>query len=50
MLDGQLTITGMAYDNSWNGADQVPERAIQSGLIDRLGSIDTQVGGGVFSL
>ena len=45
LLDGQLTVTGMAYDNSWNGADQVPERAIQSGLIDRLGSIDTQVGG-----
>ena len=35
----------MAYDNSWNGADQVPERAIESGLIDRLGSIDTEVGG-----
>ena len=45
LLDGQLTVTGMAYDNSWNGADQVPERAIQSGLIDRLGSIDSQVGG-----
>ena len=45
LLDGQLAITGMAYDNSWNGADQVPERAIESGLIDRLGSIDTQVGG-----
>lgn len=45
LLNGQLTLTGMAYDNSWNGADQVPERAIESGLIDRLGSIDTQVGG-----
>lgn len=45
LLNGQLTLTGMAYDNSWNGADQVPERAIENGLIDRLGSIDTQVGG-----
>jgi outer membrane receptor for ferrienterochelin and colicin len=35
----------MAYENSWNGADQVPERAFNSGIIDRLGSIDTQVGG-----
>ena len=45
LLDGTLSVTTMAYDNSWNGADQVPERAIKSGLIDRLGSIDTQVGG-----
>lgn len=45
LFDGTFTVTGMAYDNSWNGADQVPSRAIQSGLISRLGSIDTQVGG-----
>lgn len=45
LFDGELTVTGMAYDNSWNGADQVPARAIESGLIDRLGSIDTEVGG-----
>ncbi len=45
LFDGELTVTGMAYDNSWNGADQVPARAIESGLIDRLGSIDTDVGG-----
>ncbi len=45
LFDGELSVTGMAYDNSWNGADQVPERAIQSGLIDRLGSIDLDVGG-----
>ncbi|MDO6566601.1 TonB-dependent receptor [Alteromonas sp. 1_MG-2023] len=45
LFDGELAISGMAYENSWNSADQVPERAIQSGLIDRLGSIDTDVGG-----
>mgnify|MGYP000312210033 CR=1 FL=1 len=45
LANGQLSVTAMAYDNSWNGADQVPARAIESGLIDRLGSIDTEVGG-----
>lgn len=42
---GTLSITGMAYDNSWNGADQIPSRAVEQGLIDRLGTIDTEVGG-----
>jgi len=45
LFDGELAISGMAYENNWNSADQVPARAIESGLIDRLGSIDTQVGG-----
>ncbi|WP_229805063.1 TonB-dependent receptor [Alteromonas halophila] len=45
LLDGELSITGMAYDNSWNGADQIPARAVQSGRIDRLGSIDPLAGG-----
>lgn len=45
LANGQLSVTAMAYDNSWNGADQIPARAIESGLIDRLGSIDTEVGG-----
>ena len=43
--DGQLSISAMAYDNSWNSADQIPQRAVDMGLIDNLGSIDTQVGG-----
>jgi outer membrane receptor protein involved in Fe transport len=42
---GQLSVTAMAYDNSWNAADQVPARAVASGQIDRLGSLDTTVGG-----
>ena len=43
--DGILEVTAMHYDNSWNSADQIPNRAVQSGLIDELGSIDTSVGG-----
>jgi outer membrane receptor for ferrienterochelin and colicin len=35
----------MGYDNSWNSADQIPERAVKENLITNLGSIDTTVGG-----
>lgn len=42
---GELSITAMAYDNSWNSADQIPQRAVDSGLIDPLGSIDPNLGG-----
>ena len=38
-------ITAMFYDADWNSADQIPERAVVSGLIDPLGSLDTAVGG-----
>ena len=38
-------ITFMGYDNTWNSADQIPERAVRSGLISDLGSVDTTVGG-----
>jgi outer membrane receptor protein involved in Fe transport len=34
-----------AYHASWNAADQIPLRAVEAGLIDRLGSIDPDVGG-----
>lgn len=43
--DGKLSVTAMLYDNSWNSADQIPQRAVQAGIIDELGSIDTSVGG-----
>jgi outer membrane cobalamin receptor len=42
---GDFSISGMAYDNSWNSADQIPQRAVEQGLIDELGSLDTTVGG-----
>lgn len=37
--------TLMYYDNDWNSADQIPSRAVSSGLVDQLGSIDTALGG-----
>ena len=44
-FNGDLSITAMAYDNSWNSADQIPQRAVTQGLISELGSLDTTVGG-----
>ena len=35
-----FSMTAMAYSGRWNSTDQVPERAVSSGLIDRFGSID----------
>jgi len=42
---GVYSLMLMAYDNSWNSADQIPERAVTEGIIDRLGSLDDKVGG-----
>lgn len=42
---GDFSLTMMAYDNSWNSADQIPARAVESGLIDFYGSLDSDVGG-----
>src|SRR3569623_1371095 len=38
-------LTGMAYSNRWNSADQVPLRAISSGLIGLYGALDPSDGG-----
>ncbi|MFQ6370472.1 TonB-dependent receptor [Shewanella sp. YIC-542] len=43
--DGELALTAMAYSNDWNSADQIPERAVTSGLIDEYGSLDPDLGG-----
>ncbi|MBR0692538.1 TonB-dependent receptor [Bradyrhizobium lablabi] len=40
-----LSLTAMAYSNGWNSTDQVPQRAIDQGLIDRFGSLDPTDGG-----
>lgn len=45
VFSGDLSITAMAYDNTWNSADQIPQRAINQGLISELGSLDTTLGG-----
>ena len=37
-----FSLTGMGYWADWNSTDQVPERAIASGLIPRFGLLDPQ--------
>ena len=45
LAGGEVSVSFMGYDNSWNSADQIPQRAVTSGRIDELGSIDPSVGG-----
>ena len=39
------SVTAMAYSGKWNSTDQVPERAITQGVIDRFGSLNPTDGG-----
>ncbi len=43
--DGRGALTFLGYDNQWNSPDQIQQRAVDQGLIDDLGSLDTTVGG-----
>ena len=38
-------ITAMAYSAGWNATDQIPQRAVDQGLIGRFGAIDPTDGG-----
>ena len=44
---GELTadIGLQLYENTWDATDQIPRRAVQSGLVDELGFIDPDLGG-----
>lgn len=42
-IPSQLTLT--AYDSEWISTNQVPQRAVTSGQIDRFGFIDPDLGG-----
>ena len=41
------SITASTYDGSWISTDQIPERAVTGGLLDRFGYIDPTGGGAV---
>ena len=43
--DNGFSITGMAYSARWTSTDQIPERAVDSGLIDRFGTLNPTDGG-----
>src|SRR5271165_588658 len=40
-----FTVTAMGYSGKWNSTDQVPERAVAEGVIDRFGSLNPTDGG-----
>jgi outer membrane receptor protein involved in Fe transport len=40
-----FSLTGMAYTGKWNATDQIPQRAVDQGLISRFGAIDPTDGG-----
>jgi hypothetical protein len=42
---GAWNVALMGYDATWNSADQVPRRALDSGTIGRFGSLDSNLGG-----
>ena len=42
---GEWSLMFMGYDASWDSADQVPRRAVDSGIVSPLGTIDDTVGG-----
>ena len=39
------SITAMAYSAGWNATDQIPQRAVDSGLVNRFGALDPTDGG-----
>ena len=43
-----FSVTGMGYRGTWTSTDQIPERAVQSGLIDRFGAVDSTDGGDTY--
>ena len=43
--DNGFNVTGWAYGANWNSTDQVAQRAIDSGLINRFGAVDPSDGG-----
>lgn len=43
--DNGWSVSAMAYTSAWSSTDQMPQRAVDAGLIDRFGSLDPSDGG-----
>jgi outer membrane receptor protein involved in Fe transport len=41
----QLVASASAFDSRWNASGQIPERAVDAGLIGRFGALDSTEGG-----
>jgi hypothetical protein len=40
-----FALTAQTYEGRWNSTDQIPERAVSAGLLDRFGFVDPTDGG-----
>ena len=45
VASGVAGVTAMAYDGRWTSTDQIPRRAVDSGLAGRFGSLNNSDGG-----
>jgi hypothetical protein len=43
--DNGFAVTAMAYSGDWFATSQIPQRAVDTGLIDRFGTLDPTDGG-----
>ena len=43
-----LNLSLSSFGSNWNGAGQIPERAVEEGLITRFGSLDSSEGGNTY--
>lgn len=43
--DARSSVSFSAYDNRWTASDQIPERAVADGRLDRFGFVDPGSGG-----
>ncbi len=43
--EARSSVTFSGYDNSWTSTDQIPERAVADGRLDRFGFVDPTSGG-----
>ncbi len=43
--NSRSSLTAMAYSAGWNATDQILQRAVDSGLVDRFGALDPSDGG-----
>jgi outer membrane receptor protein involved in Fe transport len=42
---GRMSLTAMAYSARWDSTDQIPQRAVDAGTINRFGAVDPTDGG-----
>jgi hypothetical protein len=40
-----FSILGLGYGNRWDSSDQIPNRAVEAGVIDRFSQVDSTLGG-----